>query len=177
MTKKAEVQNMFDSIAWRYDFLNHLLSFGTDLRWRRKAVDEIAGRIAPSRILDLATGTCDLAIESLRLKPEKVIAIDISQRMLEEGRKKIYRKKLDKKIELLIGDSQELPFEDRTFVGDLDFSTVPAGRYYLTGRLEYAPGQIARPTRVIDVSIQGDRRIVQTVGTNLELGGAVEVKW
>ena len=78
----------------------------------------------------------------------------------------------------LAGDpSPMLPFEDRTFVGDLDFSTVPAGRYYLTGRLEYAPGQIARPTRVIDVSIQGDRRIVQTVGTNLELGGAVEVKW
>jgi len=115
MRKKEEVRIMFDSIAWRYDFLNHLLSFGTDLRWRRKAINEIALRIKPDNILDLATGTCDLAIESLRLKPKKVTAIDISQRMLEEGRKKLYRKKLNRKIELMIGDSEELPFDDSTY--------------------------------------------------------------
>ncbi len=115
MRKREEVRIMFDSIAWRYDFLNHFLSFGTDLRWRRKAINEIALRIKPDRILDLATGTCDLAIASLRLKPEKVTAIDISQRMLEEGRKKLYRKKLNQKIELMIGDSEELPFEDSIY--------------------------------------------------------------
>lgn len=115
MSKKEEVRTMFDSIAWRYDFLNHLLSFGTDVRWRRKAIDEIASRISPKRILDLATGTCDLAIESLRLKPEKVTAIDNSQRMLEEGRKKLYRKKIIDRIELMIGDSEELPFDDKSY--------------------------------------------------------------
>lgn len=115
MRKKEEVRIMFDSIAWRYDFLNHFLSFGTDLHWRRKAINEIARRIKPGKILDLATGTCDLAIESLRLKPDKVTAIDISQRMLEEGRKKLYRKKLNKKIELMIGDSEALPFEDSSY--------------------------------------------------------------
>ncbi|MFC1634623.1 hypothetical protein ACFL5Z_07245 [Planctomycetota bacterium] len=73
--------------------------------------------------------------------------------------------------------SPMLPAEDRTFTADLDFATIPAGRYLLIGRLEYAPGQIEYAERLIDVSIQGDRRIVQTVGTNLELGEAVEVNW
>ncbi|MEA1886524.1 MAG: bifunctional demethylmenaquinone methyltransferase/2-methoxy-6-polyprenyl-1,4-benzoquinol methylase UbiE [Bacteroidota bacterium] len=115
MRKKEEVRRMFDSIAWRYDFLNHLLSFGTDLLWRRKAIDEIEKRIKPGRVLDLATGTCDLAIESLRMNPEVVTAIDISQRMLEEGRKKIYRKKLSEKIELRIADSEKLPFDNSSY--------------------------------------------------------------
>jgi len=115
MRKKEEVKMMFDSIAWRYDFLNHFLSFGTDLLWRKKAIDEIAKRIKPSRVLDLATGTCDLAIESLRLNPETVTAIDISQRMLEEGRRKLYRKKLNERIELVIADSEELPFDDSLY--------------------------------------------------------------
>ncbi len=86
MAKKQEVRSMFDSIAWRYDFLNHLLSFGTDFLWRRKAVKEIAKRISPARILDVATGTCDLAIEALRLDPEGICGVDISQRMLDVGR-------------------------------------------------------------------------------------------
>lgn len=115
MRKKEEVRSMFDSIAWRYDFLNHLLSFGIDIIWRRKAVNEISARIKPDRILDIATGTCDLAIESLRLNPVSVTAIDLSQRMLEEARKKIYRKKLNEKIELMIGDSEDLPFENDSF--------------------------------------------------------------
>ena len=112
MRKKEQVRIMFDSIAWRYDFLNHFLSFGTDFLWRRKAINEIARRIRPQRILDLATGTCDLAIESLRLNPEQVTAIDISQRMLEEGRKKLHRKKIDNRIKLMLGDSENLPFDD-----------------------------------------------------------------
>ena len=78
----------------------------------------------------------------------------------------------------LYGDpSPMLPFEDRTFTGDLDFSIVPAGRYFLTGRLEYAPGQVVRPKTLIDVSIQGDQRVVQTVETGLGLGEEVKVQW
>lgn len=106
---------MFDSIAWRYDFLNHFLSFGTDITWRRKAVKAIGGMISPETILDVATGTCDLAIASLKLNPRKVTGVDISQRMLEEGRKKVFRKGLADKIELLLGDSEDLPFEDNSF--------------------------------------------------------------
>ncbi|MEZ5000478.1 MAG: bifunctional demethylmenaquinone methyltransferase/2-methoxy-6-polyprenyl-1,4-benzoquinol methylase UbiE [Bacteroidales bacterium] len=115
MAKKHDVRSMFDSIAWRYDFLNHLLSFGTDFLWRRRAIGEIGRRISPRLILDVATGTCDLAIAALRLNPEKITGVDISQRMLEEGRKKIYRKRLQDKIELVLGDSEELPFEDNSF--------------------------------------------------------------
>lgn len=115
MARKQDVRSMFDSIAWRYDFLNHFLSFGTDFFWRRKAIGEIEKRVSPSTILDVATGTCDLAIASLRLNPEKVTGVDISQRMLEEGRKKIYRKGLQEKIELVLGDSEQLPFSDGSF--------------------------------------------------------------
>lgn len=106
---------MFDSIAWRYDFLNHFLSFGTDITWRRKAVKAIGGMISPETILDVATGTCDLAVASLKLNPRMVTGVDISQRMLEEGRKKIFKRGLADKIELLLGDSEELPFEDNSF--------------------------------------------------------------
>ncbi|HUS87665.1 MAG TPA: bifunctional demethylmenaquinone methyltransferase/2-methoxy-6-polyprenyl-1,4-benzoquinol methylase UbiE [Bacteroidales bacterium] len=115
MAKKQEIRSMFDLIAWRYDFLNHFLSFGTDFFWRRKAINEIGKRIDPATILDVATGTCDLAITALRLSPESVCAVDFSQRMLEEGRKKIHRKKLEKKIDLVIADSEDLPFDDSTF--------------------------------------------------------------
>lgn len=115
MARKQDVRSMFDSIAWRYDFLNHFLSFGTDFFWRRKAISELKKRVSPSTILDVATGTCDLAIASLKLNPEKVTGIDISQRMLEEGRKKIYRKGLEKRIELAVADSEELPFANSSF--------------------------------------------------------------
>jgi len=106
---------MFDSIAWRYDFLNHFLSFGTDSIWRRKAINEIKKRIDPVRILDIATGTCDLAIAAIRLNPESISGIDISQRMLEEGRRKIHKKHLEDKITLSLADSEELPFDEKLF--------------------------------------------------------------
>lgn len=78
----------------------------------------------------------------------------------------------------LSGDPRPmLPFEDRTFTGDLDLSLLPAGRYLLIGRLEFAPGEYARATRIIDISLQGEQRIVQTVGTQMELGETVEVTW
>ena len=113
--KREKVESMFDSIAWRYDFLNHFLSFGTDRFWRRRAIRAIGKRIKPSSILDVATGTGDLAIASLRLGPEKVTGIDISGNMLSIGRKKILGKGLEKRIELLSGDSENIEFPDSSF--------------------------------------------------------------
>ena len=115
MRKKEEVRIMFDSIAWRYDFLNHFLSFGADIYLRRRAINEISKITYPERILDIATGTGDLAIASLRLKPVSVTAVDTSQRMLEEARKKLYRRGINEQIELTIGDSEALPFDDGSF--------------------------------------------------------------
>lgn len=79
---------MFDSIAWRYDFLNHLLSFGIDRSWRRRAVREISKRCINPRIIDVASGTGDLAIEASRMSPSGITGIDISEKMLEIARKK-----------------------------------------------------------------------------------------
>ncbi len=106
---------MFDSIAWRYDFLNHFLSFGIDFLWRRKAINEIRKRIDPVKILDIATGTCDLAIAAVRLNPESIFGIDISQQMLEEGRRKIHKKHLEDMITISLADCEELPFEEKQF--------------------------------------------------------------
>lgn len=108
--KKAQVRKMFDAISGRYDLLNRLLSLGVDVWWRRRAVAELRN-IAPKNILDVATGTGDFALEALRLKPEKVIGIDISEGMLAIGRKKT----AGKPIEMLTGDSESLPFADGVF--------------------------------------------------------------
>jgi demethylmenaquinone methyltransferase/2-methoxy-6-polyprenyl-1,4-benzoquinol methylase len=113
--KRAAVESMFDSIAWRYDFLNHFLSFGTDRLWRRKAVRIIGKHIKPSFILDVATGTGDLAIAALKLNPSKITGIDISEKMLGIGREKIERKGLTGKIELMKGDSENILFPDNHF--------------------------------------------------------------
>ena len=112
-SKKVQVEQMFDDIASKYDFLNHFLSLGIDKGWRVKAVQSIAD-IKPTFILDVATGTADLAIASLKLNPEKIVGIDISNNMLEVGREKI-RKAQYKQIELIKGDSENLPFADNTF--------------------------------------------------------------
>lgn len=112
---REKVEQMFDSIAGRYDFLNHFLSLGTDRWWRRRAINIIGKNMQPGRILDVATGTGDLAIASLSLNPVRVTGIDISDRMLELGRKKISEMHLDDKIELLRGDSEEINFADETF--------------------------------------------------------------
>jgi len=114
-SKRAEVESMFDSIAWRYDFLNHFLSFGTDRSWRRKAVRTIGDKIKPLYILDVASGTGDLAIASLKLGPEKVTGIDISERMLAVGIEKIKTAGLSDRIELQKGDSENIAFPDNTF--------------------------------------------------------------
>ena len=113
--KRAAVESMFDSIAWRYDFLNHFLSFGTDYRWRKKAIRIISEHVTNPEILDVATGTGDLAIASLRINPSKVIGIDISEKMLEVGREKLVRRGLTDKIELRKGDSEQIGFDSNSF--------------------------------------------------------------
>lgn len=105
---------MFNNISWRYDLLNRVLSFGIDIWWRKRAIAQLKD-IKPKYILDIATGTGDLAIEALSLKPNKIIGVDISEGMLEFGRKKLIQKGLSKKIELLSGDSEKLLFPDNHF--------------------------------------------------------------
>ena len=113
--KKAAVESMFDSIAWRYDFLNHFLSFSIDRLWRKKAIRVISKTHKNPIILDVATGTGDLAIAAMKLNPSKITGIDISKKMLEIGKMKIDRKGLSGKIELMQGDSENLPFIDNFF--------------------------------------------------------------
>ncbi len=112
--KKIQVEQMFDSIASRYDFLNHTLSLGIDKGWRKKAIASI-GKNNPKQILDVATGTADLAIACLTLNPDSIIGIDISQNMLNVGIKKINDQGYADKIKLMKGDSENLPFSNNTF--------------------------------------------------------------
>ncbi|UCS95169.1 bifunctional demethylmenaquinone methyltransferase/2-methoxy-6-polyprenyl-1,4-benzoquinol methylase UbiE [Echinicola marina] len=112
--KKAQVANMFNNISKRYDLLNHVLSLGIDIIWRKTAI-KMLQKDQPKMILDIATGTGDFAIEALALNPDKVIGVDISEGMLAEGKKKIKNKKLDHLIELQMGDSEKLLFEDNKF--------------------------------------------------------------
>jgi len=112
--KKQQVAKMFDNISGRYDFLNHFLSLGIDILWRRKAIGLLRD-LKPKTILDVATGTGDFSIEALSLKPENVIGVDISEGMLEVGRGKLKARGLDKTIELKLGDSENLPFADNYF--------------------------------------------------------------
>jgi demethylmenaquinone methyltransferase/2-methoxy-6-polyprenyl-1,4-benzoquinol methylase len=113
-SKKQEVAEMFNNISKRYDFLNHFLSLGIDKIWRKKAVNMLK-EIKPERILDLASGTGDFAIESLRLKPKEIIGMDISEGMLEVGRQKMKKHGYDNIISMRLGDSEDLPFEDNYF--------------------------------------------------------------
>ena len=112
--KKAQVESMFDAIAPRYDLLNRVLSFGIDQSWRRNAVALLKAE-QPERILDVATGTADLAIEAMTLDPQKVVGVDISEAMLERGREKIAALGLSDRIVLQRGDAEKLPFSDHQF--------------------------------------------------------------
>jgi len=106
---------MFDKIAWRYDFLNHFFSLHIDKIWRRKAVNELHG-LPLDHVLDVATGTADLAIAiQKRLHPEHITGVDISEGMLAIGKQKIEKKGLKQQISLQYGDSEALPFADHTF--------------------------------------------------------------
>lgn len=116
-SKKAQVSEMFDKIAPRYDFMNRFLSAGIDISWRRKAI-KLFKRDNPKYILDVATGTGDMAIMATRLLPvEKIAGIDISEGMLEIGRKKIEKEGLGTKIALYSGDGETINFADGTFDG------------------------------------------------------------
>jgi demethylmenaquinone methyltransferase/2-methoxy-6-polyprenyl-1,4-benzoquinol methylase len=112
--EKSYVRSLFDAIAHRYDLLNHLLSGGIDFYWRRKAVEQLRD-LRPRQILDVAAGTGDFAIAALRLKPEMVIGIDIAERMLELGRRKLDRRGLDSIIQLRSADAENLPFATNSF--------------------------------------------------------------
>ncbi len=113
--KKAEVGSMFDSIAGKYDFLNHFLSFNFDRLWRRRAIKIISRHCKSPDILDVATGTGDLAIAAMKLNPSMIRGIDISAGMLEIGRQKIEKKGFAGKIELINADSEKIPFDDNVF--------------------------------------------------------------
>ncbi|MFM6948453.1 MAG: bifunctional demethylmenaquinone methyltransferase/2-methoxy-6-polyprenyl-1,4-benzoquinol methylase UbiE [Aquirufa sp.] len=112
--KKEQVAEMFNSISPKYDFLNHLLSGGIDIIWRKKAINLLKNKGIKS-LLDIATGTGDFAIEALKIHPEKIIGVDISQGMLDFGIEKINKLGLQDKIHLQLGDSEKLPFSDQSF--------------------------------------------------------------
>jgi len=132
LNKKAQVADMFNDIAGKYDFLNHFLSMGIDKGWRKKAIKEVAS-VAPQRILDVATGTGDLAIAAVDTRPKEIIGVDIADQMLEVGRKKIKEKNLEHIISLRNGDSEALPFENSSFdavtcaYGARNFENLEAG--------------------------------------------------
>ena len=113
-SKKSQVRQMFDGIAYRYDFLNHFLSFGIDQSWRRKAIRKL-GFFKPTTILDVATGTGDFAIAAMKLSPQKIIGVDISQEMLNVGLAKIRNTKFEDKINFALADAENLPFPDNSF--------------------------------------------------------------
>jgi len=112
--KKEQVTKMFDTISKEYDGLNRVISFGIDIKWRKKVV-EIIGNTNPTSILDIATGTGDLAINLAETKAEKIIGLDISDGMLQVGREKIEKLNLTNTIEMVLGDSEKIPFEDNSF--------------------------------------------------------------
>ncbi len=131
-SKKVQVEEMFNNISPRYDLLNHLLSANIDKLWRKKAVNMLKP-YKPGLILDVATGTADFAVAATKIKGAKVIGIDISEGMLEVGRKKIQRKKLTDTIELIKDDSENLSFENNMFdaaivgFGVRNFETLKTG--------------------------------------------------
>ncbi len=112
--KKVQVTRMFDTISKNYDGLNRVISFGIDIKWRNKVV-AIVGNSKPEQVLDIATGTGDLAISLAKTEAKRIVGLDISKGMLEIGKKKIQEKKLNQTIEMVIGDSENLSFEDNSF--------------------------------------------------------------
>jgi demethylmenaquinone methyltransferase / 2-methoxy-6-polyprenyl-1,4-benzoquinol methylase len=113
-SKKEQVAEMFNNVAPQYDFLNQLLSMGIHKGWRKKSIQLLKDK-KPKTILDIATGTADFAIEAMKLNPDKVVGVDISEGMLKLGVEKINKLGLQNKIELKLGDSENLPFSDNSF--------------------------------------------------------------
>jgi len=112
--KKEQVTKMFDTISKEYDGLNRVISFGIDIKWRKKVV-KIVKQTNPTSILDIATGTGDLAINLAQTNATSIIGLDISEGMLDVGRKKIEKLKLNNTIKMVVGDSENLPFNDNFF--------------------------------------------------------------
>ncbi len=113
-SKKEQVTEMFDNVSYKYDFLNRLLTFGIDVRWRKLVVKTVA-KNNPKQLLDIATGTGDFAIMLSKLKPKKIIGLDLSQGMLNVGIEKVKKKNLGHLIDMIQGDSENLPFQDNSF--------------------------------------------------------------
>jgi len=130
--KKQQVEQMFDNIAPKYDFLNHFLSIGIDKLWRKKAI-KILSAYKPQTILDVATGTGDFAIEATKLNPSKIVGFDLSEQMLNVGRTKVKRLGLDQLISFQKGDSESMPFTNGQFdsiivaFGVRNFENLEAG--------------------------------------------------
>ncbi|MEP2059669.1 MAG: bifunctional demethylmenaquinone methyltransferase/2-methoxy-6-polyprenyl-1,4-benzoquinol methylase UbiE [Maribacter litoralis] len=130
--KKEQVTKMFDTISKNYDGLNRVISFGIDIKWRKKVV-EILKKEQPNSILDIATGTGDLAIALTKTGARKIVGLDISPGMLEVGKEKVTNKNLDSTIEMVVGDSENLVFENNTFdavtvsFGVRNFETLETG--------------------------------------------------
>jgi demethylmenaquinone methyltransferase/2-methoxy-6-polyprenyl-1,4-benzoquinol methylase len=117
VSKKEQVAEMFNRIAFRYDFLNRFLSGGIDKSWRIKAISELK-QLKPKTVLDVATGTADMPIMLVKLlSPDKVIGIDISQSMLERGKQKIEKNGMQSRISLQSGDGENIHFNDNAFFG------------------------------------------------------------
>ncbi len=112
--KKEQVTKMFDTISENYDGLNRVISFGIDVNWRKKVV-KLVSENNPKQILDIATGTGDLAIMMASLNPDRIVGLDISEGMLAVGKQKINKQNLSNKIEMVVGDSENIPFKDNTF--------------------------------------------------------------
>lgn len=155
--KKEQVAQMFDNISKNYDGLNRVISFGIDVKWRKKVVT-IVGKNNPKKILDIATGTGDLAVMMAKLNPEKIIGLDISAGMLEVGKQKIAKANLSNTIEMIVGDSENIPFDDNTF----DAITVSFG---------------VRNFANLDKGLQEIRRVLKSGGTFIVLETSVPTKF
>lgn len=144
--KKQQVEHMFDQIAPKYDFLNHFLSMGVDKWWRRKAI-RMLKNYQPSRILDVATGTGDFAVEAAKIGPSEIIGFDLSEQMIRVGTEKVKRLKLDYLIQFEKGDSEQMPFASESFdaitvaFGVRNFENLEKGLYEFHRVLK--PGGVA----------------------------------
>jgi len=132
IARKQRIQGMFNVIARRYDLLNHLLSGGVDLHWRRCALSRVRCR-GPQRVLDLATGTADFALAAARRRPRRVVGVDVALDMLRLGAAKLRRRPPAAPVQLLGGDAEALPFGDQSFdlviaaFGVRNFGHIPTG--------------------------------------------------
>ncbi|WP_299106879.1 bifunctional demethylmenaquinone methyltransferase/2-methoxy-6-polyprenyl-1,4-benzoquinol methylase UbiE [uncultured Tenacibaculum sp.] len=130
--KKEQVAKMFDNISEDYDGLNRVISLGIDVSWRKKVV-KLVGENKPKQILDIATGTGDLALMMASLNPDRIVGLDISEGMLNVGKQKVAKSNLSNTIEMVVGDSENIPFEDNTFdaitvsFGVRNFETLDKG--------------------------------------------------